>query len=99
MRHGIVAGLIAALTSGAAAAQDAERGLELAQTWCILCHVVAPEGEGTDIGPAFSSIAGKDSGVLRAWIIVPHSGMPRLDLSDEQIDDVLAYIQTLRPEQ
>ncbi len=99
MRHGIVAGLIAALTAGAAVAQDAERGLELAQTWCILCHVVAPNGEGTDIGPAFSSISGKDPGVLRAWIIVPHSGMPRLDLTDDQIDDVLAYIQTLRPEQ
>ena len=99
MRQGIIAGVVAALTAGAAAAQDAERGLELAETWCILCHVVAPEGEGTDIGPAFSSVAGKDPGVLRAWIMVPHSGMPRLDLSDQQIDDVLAHIQTLRPDQ
>jgi len=101
MRQGIVAAITAFMAAGTAFAQapDAERGLDIAETWCILCHVVAPQGEGTDIGPAFASVAGKDPDVLRAWIIVPHSGMPRLDLSEEQIDDVLAYILTLRPDQ
>jgi mono/diheme cytochrome c family protein len=101
MRMGIAAALIAVLAAGTAAAQDgdAERGRDLAQTWCVLCHVVAPDGEGTDVGPAFAAIAGKEPGVLRAWIIVPHAGMPRLDLSETQIDDVLAYIQSLRPQQ
>ena len=97
MRLGIVAALVAGLGTGTAAAQDAGRGLELAETWCVQCHVVAPDGQGTDVGPAFAAVAGRDAGVLRAWIIVPHSGMPRLDLSDAQIDDLLAYIQTLRP--
>jgi mono/diheme cytochrome c family protein len=92
----------AALAAGGAAAQDAEAGRALAERWCAACHVVA-EGQGaaTDIAPAFPVIAAdpaRTDAWLRGWIADPHPPMPDPGLSRAQIEDVVAYLSSLRPD-
>lgn len=83
---------------------DADAGKAIAQTWCVNCHVVAPgQAQGTSNGaPAFSAIARNSAMTpmaLRAFLQTPHHRMPDLQLSREQIDNVSAYLQSLRAAQ
>lgn len=98
----IVIAAAAALAAGGAAAQDAAAGRALAERWCAACHVVVErQGAATDIAPAFSAIAadaGRTDAWLRGWISDPHPPMPDPGLSRAQIDDVVAYLSSLRPE-
>lgn len=87
-----------------AAAQDegdATAGRRLAETWCSSCHVVDPAlHHGSDNGaPAFSAVAAMSSTTplaLRAFLQTPHAQMPDLHLSRNEIDDLAAYILSLR---
>ena len=88
------------LPGWAQAAGDAASGLTLAQTWCTSCHIVAPGGTGRDNAPSFMAIAAKPNlsePALRAWLSDPHPPMPNLNLSRQQIDDVVAYLASLKP--
>ena len=81
---------------------DADAGRKIAETWCVNCHVVAPgQTQGTSNGaPSFASIAAHTEispMALRAFLQTPHHRMPDLQLSRDQIDDVSAYIFSLRP--
>ena len=95
---------LAALLGVTARAQntgDADAGRKIAQTWCINCHVVAPgQVQGTSNGaPPFTAIAAQTDispMALRAFLQTPHHRMPDLQLSNDQIDDVSAYIFSLR---
>jgi cytochrome c2 len=42
------AAIVAALPGAAFAAGDAASGLTLAKTWCVTCHIVAPNVAGGD---------------------------------------------------
>ena len=80
---------------------DVDAGRQIAQTWCINCHVVAPgQSQGTSNGaPPFTAIAAKKEITpmsLRVFLQTPHYRMPDLQLSRAQIDDVSAYILSLR---
>lgn len=96
--------MIIAFTAQQAAAQtegDPDAGRKLAQTWCDNCHVVAPsQQQGTSTGaPAFTAIAAMKSTTfmgLRAFLQTPHDRMPDLHLSRDEIDDVAAYIISLK---
>lgn len=86
-----------------AAAQDTAdpaSGATLARTWCSDCHVVdAQQAHGNDAVPTFMAIAAMPSTTsmsLHAFLMTPHGRMPDLKLSNTQIDDVAAYILTLR---
>lgn len=76
-------------------------GLELARNACATCHLVAP-GDTSLIGkPAasFQEIAnapGMSDMALSIWLRSPHRNMPHLQLSDSQIEDLVAYIASLR---
>lgn len=94
---------LAALTASVAgaAAEDAERGRALAESWCASCHVVAPDGAGGDIGPAFETVANREGqtlGGIAAWLFEPHPPMPDLQLSPAEFRDLAAYIMSLRQE-
>jgi mono/diheme cytochrome c family protein len=95
--------LLAGLSWPAAAQQtgDVEAGRKLAETWCSSCHVVGPTAQqGSSTGaPTFPAIAGMTSTTqmaLRVFLQTPHSRMPDLHLSRQEIDDVSAYILSLR---
>ncbi len=88
-----------ALASAASAGPD--EGLSLARQWCTSCHIVAPGTGGSDAAPPFESIANNplvtEEG-LRAWLVDPHPPMPKFDLTRTEIDDIIAYIKSLKRE-
>lgn len=91
--------LLAALMPLAAHA-DAAKGEQLAHQWCANCHVVdngatsatVPQGP-----PSFHTIAERlDPDALRAFLSHPHKPMPDLALTRAEIEDLIAYIETLK---
>jgi cytochrome c len=85
----------------AQAVGDPDAGRHLSQTWCANCHVVSvaqPRGASTG-APSFREIAAQKSVTpmaLSAFLQTPHHRMPDLHLSRNEIDDVSAYILSLR---
>jgi mono/diheme cytochrome c family protein len=93
----------ALLAAGAARAQDISTGKGIAQVWCSDCHLVDPQERksGRNGAPTFLSIARMKSTTeasLAAFLSTPHGrgGMPDLVLNREEIQDVSAYILSLR---
>lgn len=86
--------------SVASAAGDARSGHDLARQWCSGCHLVDQSGQARDTAPPFTAIARRhaaDRSWLRAWLVAPHPPMPNFNLSRQQIDDVVAYLESLAP--
>jgi len=89
---------------GAAAAQemgDAKRGHLLAETVCSECHAIdkgAPRSRNGD-APTFESVAktrGMTPMALRVALRTPHQKMPNLVIKDQEVDDIIAYLATLK---
>lgn len=109
-RSGIIVAAGALLAFGSAAAQDAPardrpgdpfEGRIIAERWCANCHSIGPGSVGLEIAPPFAGIAEMRSEApewLRVWLSTPHAGMPDLNLSRQEIADVIAYLQTLEPQ-
>ena len=82
------------------AAGDADAGHALARQWCTGCHIVDNTGQGQDMAPPFASIARRRAGDptwVRAWLAAPHPSMPNFNLARQQVDDIVAYLQSLAP--
>jgi mono/diheme cytochrome c family protein len=80
---------------------DVAEGRRLATSWCANCHQVGPQPSvrASDAIPTFASIAALPSTTpmsIRAFLHTSHRNMPNFNLSDTQIDDVSAYILSLR---
>jgi cytochrome c len=89
--------LALAWAAPAAAAGDAQQGESLARTWCSGCHLVGTAGG--DAAPPLAAIArdpGRTDAYIYAWLTDPHPPMPQLDLSRQEIADLIAYLDTLR---
>ena len=91
---------LAFLTGRGLAAGNAERGQEIAERWCAACHLVSPEQEraSADV-PTFMSIAQGsqgDLGWLEAFLADPHPVMPDMSLTRQEIQDLVAYFDSLR---
>ena len=103
-RAGVILFIAAAfLAAGAARAQDISTGKGIAQVWCGDCHLVDPRERksGRDSAPTFLSIARMRSTTeasLAAFLSTPHGRgrMPDLVLNRNEIQDVSAYILSLR---
>lgn len=91
---------LALLLTPFAAYADAAAGERLARQWCANCHVLDRTGPATTIPqgpPSFSIIAGHlDPGQIRAFLTKPHGAMPDLSLTRAEIDDLIAYIGSLK---
>ena len=98
----IVGGLLASVTTAQAQmAGDAMRGESLAESWCVTCHVIDNKGTGrtVDLAPPFVRVANdpkKTPGALKQWLARSHPQMPNFNLGRREIDDLVAYIQTLK---
>lgn len=95
-----VIALLLVVRSPAIAAGDVAAGKTLAATWCTSCHIVAPDLPGKDTAPPFATIAARTNRTpdsMRAWLTDPHPPMQNLSLSRQQIDDIVSYIESLRP--
>jgi mono/diheme cytochrome c family protein len=85
-------------TAPAQAVGNAAQGHKLAQQWCASCHMVDAGQPTTDTTPSFLTLAKKNkpnSNWARLWLMDPHPPMKGIDLSRHQIDDVVAYLQSL----
>jgi len=88
------------LDNEGAAGGDAAHGRTLAQNWCASCHVVSPgQGESKKGAPSFATIAQSpdfNADQLAYFLYAPHPRMARLALSRKAINDIAAYILSLR---
>jgi cytochrome c len=80
---------------------SAEKGQVLAQTLCNTCHLVdgSVAGQVTVGIPSFRGIAnrlGQTSERIRNVLIDPHPPMPNVRLSNDEISDLIAFLETLR---
>jgi mono/diheme cytochrome c family protein len=80
---------------------DPEAGHAIAKTWCANCHSVEPGAamQSADGVPSFPAVANQTSTTvmsLQAFLQTPHARMPNFQLSHRQIEDVVAYIMTLK---
>lgn len=80
---------------------DARAGRRLAATWCANCHQIGPGGPGpaNDAAPSLPAIAAMPSSTsmsLRVFLQSPHGNMPDYRLTREEMDDVVAYILSLK---
>lgn len=78
-----------------------ERGLAFAQRFCKDCHLVDGSGNTTAQAglPSLRGIANKpgQSGEhIRNVLINPHPPMPDMQVSAQEILDVISYLETLR---
>ncbi len=83
------------------AAGSVEAGKALAGEVCSNCRLVEGGMIAMDAASPFKRIAkdfGKTPGVLRAFLTSPHGAMPDLQLTRQEIEDVVASIQSLRRE-
>ena len=93
---------MASIASGQEAeAPSAEKGLALAQRFCKGCHVVEGGGDASVPAgvPSLRGLANKpdQSGErIRNVLISPHAPMPDIHLSNQEILDLIAYLDTLR---
>ena len=93
--------LLLAIPASAQDIGDAAHGRQLADTWCSSCHIVGPTtARGTSNGaPTFAAVASMNATTpmsLRAFLATPHANMPDLHLTNAEIDDLSAYILSLR---
>ncbi|HJS86840.1 MAG TPA: cytochrome c [Acetobacteraceae bacterium] len=89
------------LLAGAQDTGDSAAGRRIAERWCSDCHVIGPgQQRGTSYGaPPFEAVARMASitpMALRVFLQTPHGRMPDLHMSRAEIDDVIAYILSLR---
>jgi len=81
-------------------AGDAARGLRLADNWCSSCHLVSPEQKTTSRpAPPFSDLSQSstfNADHLAYLLYDPHPKMAKLGLSRRAIDDIAAYVLSLR---
>ena len=80
---------------------SAAKGRELAERLCMGCHLIGSEGGNTaQVGPpSFPSIAnrpGQTAEQIKSALVQPHSPMPDTHLTNEEILNIIAYLDSLR---
>jgi cytochrome c2 len=107
MKHiiaAILAGASLAILAGSVTAQelgDARRGRNLAESVCAECHAVQKGALRSRNGnaPAFETVAttpGMTPMAIRVALRTSHREMPNLVLKNQDVDDVIAYLATLK---
>lgn len=81
-------------------AGDAAAGHRLATGWCSNCHGGDPRASEPAMGaPSFAEIANQRSTTayrLRTFLRSSHTTMPNFVIKPAEIDDLVAYILSLR---
>jgi mono/diheme cytochrome c family protein len=82
----------------ALAAADAQAGRDLVLRSCASCHALNASSRASDSAPPLSFLA-KDNKArpawVRGWLMDPHPPMPNIMLNRAQIDNIIAYLNTL----
>jgi mono/diheme cytochrome c family protein len=85
-------------TSATTRAGNANAGRDLVARSCTTCHALSETATASDGAPPLSYIA-RDNKVrpawIRGWLMDPHPPMPGIMLSRQQINDIIAYLDSL----
>ena len=98
----LLSGACLLASSAAALAGDAVLGREVAQKLCVNCHIIEPGGAADEVNPSipsFMAIAGKPGqteSIIRGFLIDPHPPMPDIHLTAHELDNIAAYIMSLK---
>jgi len=103
----MVSAFVALAIAPSVAAQDlpaVTRGLKYASSSCSDCHAVAAgqRVSPNPNAPTFESVAntpGMTEMALNVWLHTSHPSMPNLIIKPDRIDDLAAYIRTLKKKQ
>ncbi len=87
-----------AIDNNETATGDATYGRGLAIRWCSSCHQVTADQQRSKAGaPPFTTIAQSPNGDRLARLMLsPHPNMAKLALSRTAVDDIAAYILSLK---
>jgi mono/diheme cytochrome c family protein len=86
------------LAPTAASAADPAQGETIARRWCAPCHLVSSDQKqaSADVAPFAEVARTKTNAQIAAFLTDPHPKMPDLQLSRQQIADLVAYIRSLK---
>lgn len=97
---GVGLGASAGLAGPVTSAPDLAHGKSVAQKLCSNCHLVSSEQAHANVDvPSFREIAnmlGQTEGSIMARIIIPKHPMPVIPLTKRELEDISAYIMSLR---
>jgi mono/diheme cytochrome c family protein len=89
-----------AVAHGADVKGDALAGKKAAASLCAECHDTSGNAEARNPpgnAPPFSSLAqSRTPEKLRQYLMLPHGRMDNVIVTGRDVDDVVAYIRTLR---
>jgi mono/diheme cytochrome c family protein len=91
----------AACPSHAQELGNAQRGYVYSEQFCSDCHRIGKESApaGDPNAPSFSAVAktkGMTAMALSVWLQTGHPTMPNIRLKPETMNDIIAYIFSLR---
>ncbi len=77
---------------------NASRGQQLAKRICASCHAIGPDHKGAVVAgvPSSQGLTKLPNGRITGTLIVPHKPMPNMQLTRNEIADIIAYIIDLR---
>ena len=93
--------VIACAQPAMAQQRDPAPGRRIAERDCTLCHEVRPGETGPGAmasAPPFQLVARMPSTTqlaLRVFLRTSHAGMPNLQFTEQDVDDLVAYIVSL----
>jgi mono/diheme cytochrome c family protein len=76
-------------------------GKQIAATWCAACHLIDTKVVVIDSVPDFYAIANLESTTalsLKVFLQTSHNKMPNFQLTQDETDNVIAYILSMKKE-
>jgi mono/diheme cytochrome c family protein len=100
--------LVLLATAAHAADQPVKRGLKhygdnahggvVFKTWCATCHSIdVPASDQIPTARQLATNPKHTDSAIRGFLVHPHKPMPPLEISTQQIEDIIAYLHTLQP--
>ena len=101
--RGSLVALLAVLATRSLARAGSTEGKALYEQKCQSCHSIGGQGgKMANLGGKLDGVGGKrDAAWLKAYVAdpkskMPEGKMPKLKLSDQELDDLVAYLLTLK---
>jgi mono/diheme cytochrome c family protein len=95
-----IAALLLVASAPALAAGDADAGKVFAERSCSSCHLVTTDQKSaTTEAPPFTELAQRPHEQIEAlatFLTAPHPPMPPVSLTRREIENVVAYIESLK---
>lgn len=100
MKMGAVIGVMSAMAAitpyAVEAAGDSARGQAIVERWCVSCHAPGSARTAADAAPSLSEVRKRPDLTpdrLRGWLADPHPPMPNLNLAEQEIEDLVAFLR------